>query len=1804
MAKQVLQVDNFAGGLNAYSDARDIEDNEFAQNWNAVVSKQGIIKVAGMALPEIETDYITNENFQDGVGLFQFSSDYSISTISGSFDIGLTKGTRVGTSSTTAHSLENKESLSATDDFYNGMIMFIYEGTGIGESRIITDYDYTGGASERLLTTEAFSVSLDTTSKYIIYAWKLDGTNWAGKNAVAKKDFITNAISTSMLQNSIIAQLANLGVLDNKYFIFSRKNNITDEQSSNLGYIELASSVTLIPGTQYILSFDCAAKQPFHNLISDGDVDPSDGGTSYGDKVPWIQLHSTSVADTKGSIRGLSATQVTTSDTVSGAWTDGTHTEQSPSSSSGEGTGATFNIVVSASGTTLNFHICNRGSGYVDNETLTFVNPDGTGGETATITIDEINVTGLSLYANNQWKSGIVGDNATSKYISYVDHNYIDNGDFADFSGSDITGATNNGWTVGANATAVKESVETNKYGGHDGTLSLKRNTGTSSLEEPEGDSYSAYIYQNVTLDENTTYHLNFLYDAINPSGVWYFVYNVTQSVYAIIPEMLPNTRQPVSITNSDIPVYQFAKSDYITFNTGHALKNSTTANQKEEFRIGFASHSSIFNLPFDNSVRIAGVTLYKGHNDLVSMSNSLNETTSNNNPYSDNIKSFSNYSTFITVPENYTTATDWTLRLHAGQYGFRNNNTLGFANSQEIYFDNILLSEHTGVSTGEIGNVGISEGAETITAISNNTSLKSEIVLHSSKSNTLHKNKIHWNGINCQPVFNYINGFLKISDGNFNNNNNNKLFFYTNKTSLLTNFALRGWTVKNQIFDNDISFNINPNQTFGGVVSGENYIGLMNTRYFDNFGDPTNADGSLTNIAINTTLRNQNAGAHAAWYGSNNIQGYVHMYYFDSRSFYQDGPDIYINNIQAMIPRVHNSNASHWNEWLYRNIDISEFGGTTSVAQQTVQQSGPLASGGYKEALQTNIYTGDIDNNNDSYENPGIYSSDYINYPRLNTYSVNRTNGFNSYATAQAKAGITKTQFAVQMNVSENNSFQLDNARVQDLTLEWAHEVYGEYGLEGGGQLHFPHFEVKIDIIENANNTILNLVDDLNINRRGYNDLILNTNHTIHKTYGKYHEQESFVNENINYSWGNTTFDTTGINPDSFINSAYETGEVKEAIFDVDDEGTLFYKMQLEDTIDVFSNSGITFGTNTVVVVSIESVGNNSEGNGLIRKTIIDPLTLNPQEMFIDIHKNTYILTNTSRFQNKSFYNRTKLHNFSFNYVDANLPITTSGSFVNFNWDSPIAGSSSTWGNREFKLAYTTTNQFDEESNIISFDNKIGGFLALGTTPIISVGHCPTIELKFARKDIENEYNKKINFYMKDTTSEMWYKQFYIDLETKRGHSTTSGIYEIPVKTSNYYEWTLKRENLLEYNEVNSYESESMVSQNDAFKLETMTARYKHSIVANNRLYAGNVKQNGRIYGDRMLKSPVGKYNILPASNFIDVAINDGDEITALEYYKDKILQFKKRKVFVINISGDFEFLEQTFDNVGVLQQCSVVKTPYGIVWANKSGCYLYDGEKIKNLIDNKIPVYQQTGYNKNYWRVETFVPVIAYSQKDDIIYIRTNSKSEADVSATDAYTYHFPTKSWLFNHKSIQDTNTGTTGSISNMITNKDGDIIFYNGTYNGIKKLYYEPKIYYDGADAATGFKVFAFSTKEFTFGNVANKKKIYKIYVTYRTTSGADSKILVKTGINGAVASAEDGTSISTSSKFSGTSTACYHHTNGLLDTSGAWKTAELKFTNPGNFSKINSLQLQFYSVAVDKGFEINDISISFRIKRVK
>ena len=1260
MAKQVLELNNFAGGLNAYSDARDIGDLEFAQNWNAVVSKAGIIKVAGMALPEIETEYIANENFQDGRGLFQFSSDYSLSVMGSNFDVGLTSGTRAGSNSTTSHTLENKQSLSNVTDFYVGMIMFITEGTGVGESRIITAFN----KDTRVLTTEAFSVSLNTTSKYIIYSWKLDGVNWSGKDGDAKKDFITDGTSSSMLQTLSAFSSQDF---NSKYFIFSKVTS-PDEESKNLGYIEYASNITLIPGTEYTLYFDCAAKQQFHNLISDGDVDPSDGAVSHGDKLPWVQLHSTTVADTQGSIRGIVNTQVTVGDGgVSSAWTDGqTYLNQSPSSTSfGTGEGARFNIVTSASGATLDFHIQSRGTGYQDNDVLTFTNPENTA-ITAQITVNEINVTGLALYDNGTWTSGIAGNNATSKYISYVDNNYIDNGDFKDFSNTDISGASNNGWVIGSNATAAREDEL--MYGGDIGTLSLKRSGG--SINAPQSDSFSAYAYQSVQLDENTLYHLNFLYDAVLGQGLRFFIYNKTKEQFVHFPSFLPYTRSSLSPSN-----YKFPKEKQITFYTGNARLSSST--QKEEYFIGFAAASTdttiaSLNLFPQNSlvertyIRLAGVTLYKAHNDLVSMSCSLN-TDLESNPYKEGIKKFSTYSTTFTVPKNYTTVSDWKLRFYAGQFGYRDGNTFGLTETQEVYFDNFILSEQTGVSNANIGNVITSDGPDTITAITNNRLDKSEIVLHSSKSNILHKNMIQWDGLNCQPVFNYINGFLKISDGNFNNFNSNKIFYYTDIEGISRD-GKKGWIAQDSIFDNTTAPTLTQSFFQSDIQildEGVDCISLLNNLY-NNLISSNVSD----NIANETTENNKHAGAHAAWYGKDNVQGYVHMYYFNS-NFRLKSSRITVDDVQVMIPRFADLEG---NRNLFYSNTLNSF---VDLNNQLLLESSILGVGGYQNDSQE-LNTGTVDNVNTDTDFNNLtnilvgsfdlfidvfgfefvpqgtevnqfYSvtSDSLNYPRVNTFGVNRllssgnySNDSSNFQTAEVSSRKLVTNFILPNSVVQQ-TFN-NNIPSKKMEIEFEYEVFGYHpnGFGEGNNSMTPRFKIDVFLIEDEISE--NLLNNVNINRnnQSFIDIIANATHSQEKLYGyNYTGNPTLITSIIHFDNDSDGDGVLNTGPSKFIRDG-ETGRLTHYSFkEIGNTGKdLSIQMKIKDIIDL----PITNNSNIAISITKDHHPNFSVLGDIETNCIIEPLTQESEDL---TNANTYASTDAeTRSPDFAFFSRIKI--------------------------------------------------------------------------------------------------------------------------------------------------------------------------------------------------------------------------------------------------------------------------------------------------------------------------------------------------------------------------------------------------------------------------------------------------------------------------------------------------------------------------------------------------------------------------------
>ena len=167
-----------------------------------------------------------------------------------------------------------------------------------------------------------------------------------------------------------------------------------------------------------------------------------------------------------------------------------------------------------------------------------------------------------------------------------------------------------------------------------------------------------------------------------------------------------------------------------------------------------------------------------------------------------------------------------------------------------------------------------------------------------------------------------------------------------------------------------------------------------------------------------------------------------------------------------------------------------------------------------------------------------------------------------------------------------------------------------------------------------------------------------------------------------------------------------------------------------------------------------------------------------------------------------------------------------------------------------------------------------------------------------------------------------------------------------------------------------------------------------------------------------------------------------------------------------------------------------------------------------------------------------------------------------------------------------------------------NQYGDVLYssFSSNTSDIFKWNDEPSANNAGDTASNVLGALYFTTRDFDFGNISARKKIYKVYVTYKTDDGEDSGVSLKAAVNGT--GAFDSTFKATS-KFAGTSTVCYGSST-LDETDGKWKMAELKFSTPSEVNNIYSLQLQFSEANgnVPASFEINDISIVYRIKKVK
>ena len=342
---------------------------------------------------------------------------------------------------------------------------------------------------------------------------------------------------------------------------------------------------------------------------------------------------------------------------------------------------------------------------------------------------------------------------------------------------------------------------------------------------------------------------------------------------------------------------------------------------------------------------------------------------------------------------------------------------------------------------------------------------------------------------------------------------------------------------------------------------------------------------------------------------------------------------------------------------------------------------------------------------------------------------------------------------------------------------------------------------------------------------------------------------------------------------------------------------------------------------------------------------------------------------------------------------------------------------------------------------------------------------------------------------------------------------------------------------------------------------------QFKTAVLHNRRIYVGNVKvtyQDGTVenLGDTMFRSKAGQFDKFNDRGRIDVATGDGEDIIKLESYADRILQFKNKTLHIINAANKNEFLEDSYKFKGVANPQAVARTDYGVAWANKFGCYLYDGREIHDILEDKAvrKIKQST------W--ESFVTdntMVGYNpSKRQIIVVDSFKSSE---SSGNIFLYDIPTRSWV---KGLART---SGNNKSNFFVNQTNSSLAYLQNDSTSVKM--------EEWSDTSAVGVIDLRLRDEDFGNPHVKKKIKKIYITAKNASG----ITVSAALNG-------------SETFSNVTLD-----TATLNTGSGWAKSTHVVTSTST-SDIYSIQLKFSGTAGSANFEVNDISIIYRGKSVK
>ena len=139
-----------------------------------------------------------------------------------------------------------------------------------------------------------------------------------------------------------------------------------------------------------------------------------------------------------------------------------------------------------------------------------------------------------------------------------------------------------------------------------------------------------------------------------------------------------------------------------------------------------------------------------------------------------------------------------------------------------------------------------------------------------------------------------------------------------------------------------------------------------------------------------------------------------------------------------------------------------------------------------------------------------------------------------------------------------------------------------------------------------------------------------------------------------------------------------------------------------------------------------------------------------------------------------------------------------------------------------------------------------------------------------------------------------------------------------------------------------------------------------------NNYLFLGNVVVSSVTNKSRIYWSNIKDDLSWPATSFIDISKDDGQQIMAMIVLADRLVVFKERSIYNVFFTGDADIpftVSKSDSPVGTVGQHSVQEIENGLVFLSYDGFYYFDGNnsyKISLQIQTTLSAYNGTRFTQ----------------------------------------------------------------------------------------------------------------------------------------------------------------------------------------------------------------------------------------------